>query len=152
MLTKEYCWPSRPVAQSRNHSRAVSCHLTHRVNLEQQCQNHSTVSTMATVSQQRLRGRPARKSHENSSNSKADGNKDTPGPTYLAYTPDGKRLVTAGSNNAIRVYTTGSDGEPVNVDDCQESNSAVVASVRIQWLVLHAGVVLTSCLPGRLLR
>ncbi|KAI9846187.1 MAG: hypothetical protein M1837_004301 [Sclerophora amabilis] len=66
----------------------------------------------ATVIQRRLRARPAH----------------TPGPTYLAYTPDGTRLVTVGSNNAIRVYTTGYDGEPVNVDDCQEGNTAVAAS------------------------
>ncbi|KAI9800421.1 MAG: hypothetical protein M1833_003307 [Piccolia ochrophora] len=64
------------------------------------------------MAQSRLRGRPAH----------------TPGPTFLAYTPNGNRLITAGSNNAIRIYTTGSDGEPVNVDDCQESNTAVVAS------------------------
>ncbi|KAI9813992.1 MAG: hypothetical protein M1827_003456 [Pycnora praestabilis] len=67
---------------------------------------------MTTVTQTRLRGRPAH----------------TPGPTFLSYTPDGSRLVTAGSNNAIRVYTTGSDGEPTNIDDCQGSNTAVVAS------------------------
>ncbi|KAH0537162.1 hypothetical protein FGG08_006032 [Glutinoglossum americanum] len=65
-----------------------------------------------TVTQQRQRGRPAH----------------APGQTYLTYTPDGKRLITAGSNNAIRIYTTGSDGEPVNVDDCQELNTAVVAT------------------------
>ncbi|KAI9774888.1 MAG: WD repeat and HMG-box DNA binding-domain containing protein 1 [Geoglossum simile] len=67
---------------------------------------------MTTITQQRLRGRPAH----------------TPGQTYLTYTPDGKRLITAGSNDAIRVYTTGSDGEPVNIDDCQELNTAVVAT------------------------
>ncbi|KAI9798697.1 MAG: hypothetical protein M1825_005024 [Sarcosagium campestre] len=67
---------------------------------------------MALVVQNRIRGRPAH----------------TPGPTFLSYTPNGRRLVTAGSNNAIRVYDTGSDGEPANVDDCQESNTAVVAS------------------------
>ncbi|KAI9853184.1 MAG: hypothetical protein M1838_000040 [Thelocarpon superellum] len=67
---------------------------------------------MTTVTQQRLRGRPAH----------------TPGLTYLAYTPNGRRLITAGSNNAIRIYTTGSDGEPVNVDDSQESNTAIVAT------------------------
>lgn len=54
---------------------------------------------------------------------------DPPGPTFLAYTPDGKKLVTAGSNNVIRVYETGSDGEPVNIDDCQENNLAVAATV-----------------------
>ncbi|KAH0565624.1 hypothetical protein GP486_000982 [Trichoglossum hirsutum] len=67
---------------------------------------------MTAITQQRLRGRPAH----------------PPGQTYLTYTPDGKRLITAGSNNAIRIYTTGSDGEPINVDDCQELNTAVVAT------------------------
>ncbi|KAL8808708.1 MAG: hypothetical protein Q9200_004100 [Gallowayella weberi] len=61
---------------------------------------------------QRVRGRPA---HPN-------------GPTFLTYTPDGTKLITAGSNNVIRVYTTGSDGEPTNIDDCQENNTAVAAS------------------------
>lgn len=41
---------------------------------------------------------------------------DAPGPTYTAYTPDGKKLVTVGSDAVIRVFTTGSDGEPVNID------------------------------------
>ncbi|KAI9716896.1 MAG: hypothetical protein M1812_005045 [Candelaria pacifica] len=67
---------------------------------------------MATTTQQRIRGRPAH----------------TPGPTSLIYTPNGRKLISAGSNNAIRVYTTGSDGEPNNVDDCQDSNTAVVAT------------------------
>ncbi|MCJ1302226.1 hypothetical protein MMC08_005029, partial [Hypocenomyce scalaris] len=66
---------------------------------------------MATVTQ-RLRGRPAH----------------PPGSTSLTYTPNGRKLITAGSNNAIRVYETGSDGEPMNIDGCQENNTAVVAS------------------------
>ncbi|KAM3531108.1 hypothetical protein MY4038_004604 [Beauveria bassiana] len=52
----------------------------------------------------------------------------TQGTTRCAYTPDGTRLVTVGSNNTIRLYTTGSDGEPTNIDDCQEQNIAVAAS------------------------
>ncbi|KAL9601666.1 MAG: hypothetical protein Q9219_002386 [cf. Caloplaca sp. 3 TL-2023] len=67
---------------------------------------------MASVTQQRVRGRPA---HPN-------------GPTFLTYTPNGTKLITAGSNNVIRVYTTGSDGEPVNIDDCQENNTALAAT------------------------
>ena len=31
----------------------------------------------------------------------------------------------------VRVYTTGSDGEPTNLDDCQENNTALAATVRI---------------------
>ncbi|KAH6640842.1 WD40-repeat-containing domain protein [Chaetomium tenue] len=52
----------------------------------------------------------------------------TQGTTRCAYTPDGTKLVTVGSNNLIRVYKTGSDGEPDNIDDCQEQNLAVSAS------------------------
>ncbi|KAF4443227.1 chromosome transmission fidelity 4 [Fusarium acutatum] len=51
----------------------------------------------------------------------------TQGTTRCAYTPDGSRLVTVGSNNTIRLYKTGSDGEPINIDDCQEQNMAVAA-------------------------
>ncbi|KAK2671865.1 WD40 repeat [Fusarium oxysporum f. sp. vasinfectum] len=51
----------------------------------------------------------------------------TQGTTRCAYTSDGSRLVTVGSNNTIRLYKTGSDGEPINIDDCQEQNMAVAA-------------------------
>ncbi|PSN68470.1 chromosome segregation protein-like protein [Corynespora cassiicola Philippines] len=60
---------------------------------------------------QRLRGRQAH----------------TPGATFLAYTPNGKKLITAGVDNYCRIFTTGSDDEPTNVDDCQENNTALVA-------------------------
>jgi hypothetical protein len=70
---------------------------------------------MATTTQIRLRGRPAH----------------TQGPTYLSYTPDGTKLVTVGSNNTTRVYKTGFDGEPTNIDDCQEQNMAVDSTVSI---------------------
>lgn len=36
--------------------------------------------------------------------------------------------MTVGSNNTIRLYKTGSDGEPTNIDDCQEQNVTVAAS------------------------
>ncbi|KAI9158668.1 Minichromosome loss protein 1 [Paramyrothecium foliicola] len=52
----------------------------------------------------------------------------TQGTTRCAYTTDGNQLVTVGSNNTIRLYRTGSDGEPTNIDDCQEQNTAVSAS------------------------
>ena len=69
---------------------------------------------MATTTQFRIRGRPAH----------------TAGPTYLSYTPDGTKLITVGSNNTTRVYKTGFDGEPNNIDDCQEQNMGVAATVR----------------------
>ena len=68
---------------------------------------------MATTTQLRVRGRPAH----------------TPGPTYCSYTPDGTKLVTVGSNNTARVYHTGSDGEPANVDEIMENNLAVGSTV-----------------------
>ncbi|KAJ9142318.1 Minichromosome loss protein 1 [Coniochaeta hoffmannii] len=49
----------------------------------------------------------------------------TQGSTHCAYTPDGSKLVTVGSNNTIRLYKTGFDGEPANIDECQEQNVAV---------------------------
>ena len=52
----------------------------------------------------------------------------TQGITRCAYTPNGLKLVTVGSNNTIRLYKTGFDGEPVNIDDCQEQNLSVDAS------------------------
>ncbi len=36
--------------------------------------------------------------------------------------------MTVGSNNTIRLYKTGFDGEPTNIDECQEQNVAVAAS------------------------
>lgn len=50
------------------------------------------------------------------------------GSTHCAYTPDGSKLVTVGSNNTIRLYKTGFDGEPTNIDDCQEQNISVVTN------------------------
>lgn len=52
----------------------------------------------------------------------------TQGTTRCAYTPNGLKLVTVGSNNTIRLYKTGFDGEPINIDDCQEQNLSVDAS------------------------
>jgi chromosome transmission fidelity protein 4 len=52
------------------------------------------------------------------------------GPTFLAYTPNGKKLITTGVDPFCRVFSTGSDEEPANVDDCQENNTAIAASVR----------------------
>ncbi|ETS79570.1 hypothetical protein PFICI_09423 [Pestalotiopsis fici W106-1] len=52
----------------------------------------------------------------------------TQGATLCAYTPDGTQLVTVGSNNTIRLYKTGFDGEPRNIDDCPEQHTAVDAA------------------------
>ncbi|EOD42860.1 putative chromosome segregation protein [Neofusicoccum parvum UCRNP2] len=58
---------------------------------------------------QRLRGLPAR-------------------PTFLSYTPNGRKLITVGLNNAIRIFQTGSVEEPHNIDNAQDSNTAVAAA------------------------
>jgi WD40 repeat protein len=54
---------------------------------------------------------------------------DTPGTTILSYTPDGRRVITAGSNSAIRIYTIGEDGEPMTVDDGVDGHLGIVATV-----------------------
>jgi chromosome transmission fidelity protein 4 len=52
----------------------------------------------------------------------------TEGLTHCAYTPDGTKLVSVGSNNTIRVYKTGSDGEPINIDDDEENTAVATAN------------------------
>lgn len=51
-----------------------------------------------------------------------------PGATFTTYTPNGKKLLTVGNNSVIRVFTTGSDAEPVNIDVPQEAHTAVAAT------------------------
>ena len=55
---------------------------------------------------------------------------DTPGTTVLTYTPDGKRVITAGSDSAIRIYTVGQDGEPITVDEGVEGHFGIAATAR----------------------
>ena len=84
---------------------------------------------MAAITQSRVRGRPARELTPVHHSTHLLTEKDPSGPTVLTYTPNGRKLITAGSNNVVRVYATGSDGEPTNLDDCQENNTAIAASV-----------------------
>ena len=72
----------------------------------------------------------------------------TQGVTKCAYTSDGSRLVTVGSNNTIRLYRTGSDGEPANIDDCQEQNVAVAAGPRFFVVGSEDGTVSLYSLAG----
>ncbi|KAL8740475.1 MAG: hypothetical protein Q9190_006831 [Brigantiaea leucoxantha] len=94
---------------------------------------------MVTAVQHRVRGRPAHPS----------------GPAFLSYTPDGTKLITAGPNSVIRVYTTDSDGEPTNIDDCQENNTAVAATNDFFITGAEDGTVcvysLESCLYDKML-
>ncbi|KAK1761421.1 Minichromosome loss protein 1 [Echria macrotheca] len=52
----------------------------------------------------------------------------TAGTTLCAYTPNGSKLITAGSNNTIRLFDTRVDEEPESIDDCQELNYALSAA------------------------
>ena len=54
---------------------------------------------------------------------------DTPGTTILTYTPDGGRVITAGSKSAIRVYNIGQDGEPKTIDEGVEAHFGIAATV-----------------------
>ncbi|GAM83598.1 hypothetical protein ANO11243_015860 [Dothideomycetidae sp. 11243] len=65
----------------------------------------------------RIRARPARTYLCNA-----------PGPTYAAYTRNGRQLITAGNDSVLRIFTTGSDAEPANIDVPQESHTAVAAT------------------------
>lgn len=56
---------------------------------------------------------------------------DTPGTTVLSYTPDGRRVITGGSNSAIRIYAVGQDGEPTTVDEGVDGHLAIGATVRV---------------------
>ncbi|KAF2207578.1 hypothetical protein CERZMDRAFT_115090 [Cercospora zeae-maydis SCOH1-5] len=51
-----------------------------------------------------------------------------PGPTFFSYTPNGKQLITAGLNGAVRIFDHGSDDEPAIIDVTTENHLAVVAS------------------------
>jgi chromosome transmission fidelity protein 4 len=44
------------------------------------------------------------------------------------YTPNGKKLITAGVNPALRVFEHGSNDEPVVIDVTTEAHTAVVAA------------------------
>jgi chromosome transmission fidelity protein 4 len=53
---------------------------------------------------------------------------DIPGPTFCGYTPNGKKLITAGVNPALRVFEHGSDDEPIVIDVTTEAHTAVAAA------------------------
>ncbi|KKA26686.1 hypothetical protein TD95_001637 [Thielaviopsis punctulata] len=65
----------------------------------------------------------------------------TRGTTRCAYTPDGTRLITAGANPTLRLYKTGFDGEPVNIDECPQINLAVAAGPDAFYVGDEDGVV-----------
>ncbi|EAU29603.1 hypothetical protein ATEG_10154 [Aspergillus terreus NIH2624] len=52
----------------------------------------------------------------------------TPGSTVLTYTPNGRYIVTGGSNSAIRIYTVGQDGEPKTIDEGNDGHLGIGAT------------------------
>jgi WD40 repeat protein len=67
---------------------------------------------------------------------------DTPGTTVLTYTPNGRYIITAGSNSAVRIYTVGDDGEPRTIDEGVEANFGIAATVN--FLLFLLGLLNTS--------
>ena len=54
----------------------------------------------------------------------------------MTYTPDGRRVITGGSNSAIRIYTVGQDGEPKTVDEGVDGHLGIGAIVcrMVLWI------------------
>ncbi|CEJ54682.1 hypothetical protein PMG11_00978 [Penicillium brasilianum] len=65
----------------------------------------------------------------------------TPGTTVLTYTPDGRRVITGGSNSAIRIYTVDQDGEPKTVDGSIDGHFAIGATNETLLLGAEDGTV-----------
>lgn len=55
-------------------------------------------------------------------------NTDAPGPSFLSYTPNGRKLITVGLNGALRVFKHGSDEEPAVIDVVTDNHLAVAAT------------------------
>ena len=53
---------------------------------------------------------------------------DAPGPTFLSYTPNGRKLVTVGLNGALRIFQHGSNDEPAVIDVVTDNHLAVAAA------------------------
>jgi len=76
----------------------------------------------------RLRGRPAREFLVSTFTvTPANQNQDPPGPTFFSYTPNGKKLITAGGNGALRVFEHLSTDEPAIIDVSTEDHLALAA-------------------------
>ena len=58
---------------------------------------------------------------------------DPSGPTFCAFTPNGRKIITTGSNDSLRIFKTGSDDEPTNIDNVPDSSTALVAAVRYSY-------------------
>jgi chromosome transmission fidelity protein 4 len=65
---------------------------------------------------------------------------DTPGTTVLTYTPNGRYIITGGSNSAIRIYTVGQDGEPKTVEEGADGHLGIGATVWHSLGSSHSGL------------
>ncbi|KAK6528701.1 hypothetical protein TWF694_003943 [Orbilia ellipsospora] len=63
------------------------------------------------------------------------------GPTFVAYTPDGRYLLTAGLNNLLRKFTHGSSDEPDNIDQTHGSNTGISATNENFYISCEDGIV-----------
>ncbi|KAF2858640.1 WD40 repeat-like protein [Piedraia hortae CBS 480.64] len=50
-----------------------------------------------------------------------------PGSSYCAYTPNGKKIVTVGSNSALRIFNHGLEDEPSTIDVMTDEHTAIAA-------------------------
>ena len=50
------------------------------------------------------------------------------GPTFCVYTPNGRKLVTAGLNGALRIFQHSSEDEPAVIDVVTDNHLAVAAT------------------------
>ncbi|KAL4796160.1 WD40-repeat-containing domain protein [Aspergillus venezuelensis] len=75
----------------------------------------------------------------------------TPGTTVLTYTPDGRYIVTGGSNSAIRIYTVGQDGEPKTVEEGADGHLGIGATNEYFFMGAEDGTVWQYEIPlGRM--
>ncbi|KAL4868235.1 hypothetical protein BDV12DRAFT_170005 [Aspergillus spectabilis] len=65
----------------------------------------------------------------------------TPGTTVLTYTPDGRYIVTGGSNSAIRIYTAGQDGEPKTIEEGADGQVGIGATNEYFFMGAEDGTV-----------
>ncbi|KAL5338800.1 WD40-repeat-containing domain protein [Aspergillus crustosus] len=65
----------------------------------------------------------------------------TPGTTVLTYTPDGRYIVTGGSNSAIRIYAVGQDGEPKTIEEGADGQLGIGATNEYFFMGAEDGTV-----------
>jgi chromosome transmission fidelity protein 4 len=71
-----------------------------------------------------------------------------PGLTYLQYSPDGKRLITAGCGNYAKSFRTGEDGEPNMLIETHDDTYAVASGNDYVILGSEDGYVCQYILPS----